>query len=112
MLKRAARARALALDPELLFHDEPTSGLDPVSAASFDELVVRLRDAMGLTVVFVTHDLDSLWHISDRVLILARAKALAVDPVAEVAALDDSEVREYFGGPRGRHHLEGGWKQG
>ena len=112
MLKRAALARALALDPELLFLDEPTSGLDPVSAASFDELVVRLRDAMGLTVVFVTHDLDSLWHISDRVLFLARGKALAVEPVAEVAALDAIEIREYFGGPRGRKHQEGGWKQG
>ena len=112
MLKRAALARALALDPELLFLDEPTSGLDPVSAASFDELVVRLRDAMGLTIVFVTHDLDSLWHISDRVLFLARRTALVVDAIAAVAAFDADEVRDYFGGPRGRHHLEGGWKQG
>ena len=112
MLKRAALARALALDPELLFLDEPTSGLDPVSAASFDELVVRLRDAMGLTIVFVTHDLDSLWHIADRVLFLARSKALAIDTVAAVAAVDAPEVQEYFGGPRGRHHLEGEWKRG
>lgn len=112
MLKRAALARALALDPELLFLDEPTSGLDPVSAASFDELVVRMRDAMGLTVVFVTHDLDSLWGIADRVLFLARAKALAVDTVAAVAALDEPEIAEYFAGPRGRLHLEGGWKRG
>lgn len=110
MLKRAALARALALDPELLFLDEPTSGLDPASAASFDELVLRLREAMGLTIVFVTHDLDSLWGIADRVLFIARAKALAVDTVAAVAALDEPETREYFGGARGRRHQEDGWK--
>lgn len=102
MLKRAALARALALDPELLFLDEPTSGLDPVSAGAFDELVVRLRDAMGLTIVFVTHDLDSLWRIADRVLFLARTKAVAYGTVEQVAASDDPAVREYFSGPRGR----------
>ncbi len=102
MLKRAALARALALDPELLFLDEPTSGLDPVSAGAFDDLVLRLRDAMQLTIVFVTHDLDSLWRISDRVLFLGRAKALADGPIAEVVNSDVEEVRQYFGGPRGR----------
>lgn len=112
MLKRAALARALALDPELLFLDEPTSGLDPVSAAAFDELVVRLRDAMGLTIVFVTHDLDSLWRIADRVLFLARAKAVAVGSVREVAEAEVPEIREYFDGPRGRMAKENRWKQG
>lgn len=121
MLKRAGLARALALDPELLFLDEPTSGLDPVSAAAFDELVLRLRDAMGLTIVFVTHDLDSLWRIADRVLFLARAKALAIGSAAEVADADEPEIREYFGGPRGRTARtaaagrsagEGEWRQG
>ena len=111
MLKRAALARALALDPELLFLDEPTSGLDPVSAASFDQLVLRLRDAMGLTVVFVTHDLDSLWGIADRVLFLARAKAVAVGSVDVVARHDDAEIKAYFAGPRGQRHLEGGWNR-
>lgn len=112
MLKRAALARALALDPELLFLDEPTSGLDPVSAAAFDELVVRLRNAMGLTIVFVTHDLDSLWRIADRVMFLARAKAVAVGTVAEVAAAEEPEVREYFAGARGRMAKENQWKHG
>lgn len=102
MLKRAALARALALDPELLFLDEPTSGLDPVSAAAFDDLVLRLRDAMQLTIVFVTHDLDSLWRIADRVLFLGRAKVLACGSVAEVADAEAEEVRQYFHGPRGR----------
>lgn len=103
MLKRAALARALALDPELLFLDEPTSGLDPVSAAGFDELVLRLRDAMQLTIVFVTHDLDSLWRIADRVLFLGRAKVLSCGTVAEVADAEAEEVRQYFHGPRGRN---------
>lgn len=102
MLKRAALARALALDPELLFLDEPTSGLDPVSAGAFDELVLGLRAAMGLTIVFVTHDLDSLWRIADRVLFLGRAKALACGPMAEIEAAADPDIVSYFSGPRGR----------
>jgi phospholipid/cholesterol/gamma-HCH transport system ATP-binding protein len=106
MLKRSALARALALDPELLFLDEPTSGLDPVSAAAFDDLVLRLRDAMQLTILFVTHDLDSLWRIADRVLFLGRAKVLACGSVTEVADAEAEEVRQYFRGPRGRNAAE------
>ncbi len=102
MLKRAALARALALDPELLFLDEPTSGLDPASAGAFDELVVRLRDAMGLTIVMVTHDLDSLQQVADRVLFLARTKVIGAGTLEEVAAVQEPEIQEYFSGPRGR----------
>lgn len=102
MLKRAALARALALDPELLFLDEPTSGLDPVGAGAFDELVASLREALGLTIVMVTHDLDSLWQVADRVLFLGRGKVLASGSVAEVAESHEPEVAEYFSGPRGR----------
>lgn len=103
MRKRAALARALALDPELLFLDEPTSGLDPVSAGAFDELVLELREAMGLTIVFVTHDLDSLWRIADRVLFLGRAKVLACGSMAHIAASADEDIARYFAGPRGRN---------
>lgn len=102
MLKRAALARALALDPELLFLDEPTSGLDPASAGAFDELIVRLRDAMGLTIVMVTHDLDSLHRVADRVLFLARAKVIGAGTPEQVAAVQEPEIQEYFSGPRGR----------
>lgn len=103
MHKRAALARALALDPELLFLDEPTSGLDAVSAGAFDELVLELREAMNLTIVFVTHDLDSLWRIADRVLFLGRAKVLACGPMREIVASGDEDIARYFAGPRGRN---------
>ena len=76
MIKRAALARALALDPEIVFLDEPTSGLDPISAAEFDELVAKLRDTMGLTVYMVTHDLDSLFSVCDRIAVLGNKKVL------------------------------------
>jgi phospholipid/cholesterol/gamma-HCH transport system ATP-binding protein len=102
MIKRAALARALALDPEILFLDEPTSGLDPIGAAAFDQLVLTLRDALGLTVFLVTHDLDTLYTICDRVAVLARKRVLAVGALAAVEQFDDAWVREYFHGPRGR----------
>lgn len=96
MIKRAALARALALDPELLFLDEPSSGLDPVTAAGLDELLGDLRELLGLTVVMVTHDLDSIARVSDRVAYLGRGALLAVAPVAELAASEQPEIRAYF----------------
>ena len=102
MIKRAALARAMALDPQLLFLDEPTAGLDPVSAAAFDELVLRLKQWLGLTVVMVTHDLDSLWRVADRVAVLGDRRVVAVAPMAEVAQVDHPAVRAYFEGPRAR----------
>jgi phospholipid/cholesterol/gamma-HCH transport system ATP-binding protein len=102
MQKRAALARAIVLDPELLFFDEPTSGLDPDSAAAFDELTLNLQTTMGLTIVMVTHDLDSLWHVSNRVAFLGEGKVLCVDTVAKVASNPNPLIQEYFSGPRGR----------
>ena len=102
MRKRAGLARALALDPPLLFLDEPTAGLDPVGAAAFDELIRTLQQALGLTVFLITHDLDTLYAICDRVAVLADHKLLAVAPVAELEKLDHPWVQEYFNGPRGR----------
>jgi phospholipid/cholesterol/gamma-HCH transport system ATP-binding protein len=102
MRKRAALARALALDPPLLFLDEPTAGLDPIGAAAFDELIVTLQRALGLTVLLITHDLDTLYAICDRVAVLADRKMVAVAPVAELETLEHAWVQEYFNGPRGR----------
>jgi phospholipid/cholesterol/gamma-HCH transport system ATP-binding protein len=102
MVKRAALARALALDPEILFLDEPTAGLDPISAAAFDHLLVTLRNALGLTVFLVTHDLDTLYSTCDRVAVLSQRRVLAAAPIDEVAATDDAWVQAYFHGPRGR----------
>ncbi len=102
MLKRASLARALALDPELLFLDEPTAGLDPQSAAGVDELVLRLRDQFGLTVVMITHDLDLLWQVADRVAVLAEGRVQAVGSMGELARLDHPAIRPYFEGARGR----------
>jgi phospholipid/cholesterol/gamma-HCH transport system ATP-binding protein len=102
MRKRAALARALALEPELLFLDEPTAGLDPDSADGVDALVLDLRARYGLTVVMVTHDLDSLWHVTDRVALLAEARVQAVAPMAELYAMELPAVRAFFGGPRAR----------
>ena len=102
MIKRAALARAMALDPQVLFLDEPTSGLDPASAAGFDELVLRLKQWLGLTVVMVTHDLDSLWQVADRVAVLAERRVLAVAPMQELAQIDHPAVKVYFEGPRAR----------
>ena len=102
MRKRAALARALALDPEIVFLDEPTAGLDPIGAAAFDELVISLRDQLGLTVFMVTHDLDSLYRDCDRVAVLAEKKVIAIGPIEEVRRTGHPWIEEYFGGPRGR----------
>ena len=103
MIKRAALARALALDPEILFLDEPTAGLDPIGAARFDELVRTLADTLGLTVYMVTHDLDSLVAVCDRIAALKGGKLLQVGPLADMLASDDPWLRDYFHGPRARH---------
>lgn len=102
MRKRAGIARALALDPELLFLDEPTAGLDPIGAAAFDQLVMDLREQLGLTVLLITHDLDTLYTICDRVAVLADRKVIAVGTIPELLALDHEWIQEYFRGPRGR----------
>ena len=102
MIKRAALARALALDPDILFLDEPTAGLDPIGAAAFDQLILTLRDALGLSVFLVTHDLDTLYTICDRVAVLAQKRVLVADTLERVAATDDAWIRDYFHGPRGR----------
>lgn len=102
MRKRAAVARALALDPDLLFLDEPTAGLDPISAEKFDTLVKELADSLGLTVFLVTHDLDTLHAVCDRVCVLYGGKVAAIGPIDEVAANATGWVKEYFSGPRGR----------
>lgn len=96
MVKRAALARALALDPELLFLDEPTSGLDPLSSRAFVDLIAELREAFGLTVVMITHDLETLEAVSDRVAVLADRQIVALGPVEAVARVDHPFVREYF----------------
>jgi phospholipid/cholesterol/gamma-HCH transport system ATP-binding protein len=102
MRKRAGLARALALDPELLFLDEPTAGLDPIGAAAFDELIKDLSDSLRLTVFMITHDLDTLYEITDRVAVLADRKVVATAPVRELEKSDHPWIREYFLGPRGR----------
>ncbi len=102
MIKRAALARALALDPEIVFLDEPTSGLDPIGAAEFDELVVKMRDTMGLTVYMVTHDLDSLFSTCDRVAVLGNKKVLIEGTVEDMLASEEPWVKSYFRGKRAR----------
>ena len=102
MRRRAALARALVMDPELLFLDEPTAGLDPIIAAGFDELVLSLKRLLGLTVVMVTHDLDSLWQITNRVAVLGQGKVLGVGTMQELFQSDDGYIQEYFQGVRGR----------
>jgi len=102
MKRRAGLARALALDPLLLFLDEPTAGLDPIGAASFDELIVELRDTLGLTVFLVTHDLDTLEAACDRVAVLAEQKIITTGTVRELMDFDHPWVQEYFCGPRAR----------
>jgi len=102
MVKRAALARALALDPEFLFLDEPTAGLDPVSAAAFDQLIKTLRDALNLTVMLVTHDLDTLYAVCDRVAVLSQKTVRIADRLDVVARQDDAWIQAYFHGPRGR----------
>lgn len=107
MRKRAALARALALDPALLFLDEPTAGLDPITAGAFDRLIRDLQQALGLTVFLVTHDLDTLHATCDRIAVLADKKVIAVGPMEEIRRLDHPWVQDYFNGPRGRAALAG-----
>jgi phospholipid/cholesterol/gamma-HCH transport system ATP-binding protein len=102
MKKRAGLARALALDPELLFLDEPTAGLDPIGAAGFDRLTRELTDTLGLTVFLITHDLDTLHEICDRVAVLADKRVIAVGTIPELLASDHPWIQKYFNGPRGR----------
>ncbi|MCO6385584.1 ABC transporter ATP-binding protein [Aliihoeflea sp. 40Bstr573] len=102
MIKRAALARALALDPDIVFLDEPTSGLDPIGAADFDDLVDKLRNTMGLTVYMVTHDLDSLFSVCDRIAILGNKKVMVDGTVEELMNYDEPWVQSYFRGKRAR----------
>ncbi len=105
MRKRAGLARALALDPEIVFLDEPTAGLDPIGAANFDRLILNLKDSLGLTVFMVTHDLDTLHATCDRVAVLSDKRVIAIGPLDEVRKTDHPWVQEYFSGPRGRAAL-------
>lgn len=102
MRKRVGLARALALDPEILFLDEPTAGLDPIGAAAFDALIRNLSDDLGLTVFMITHDLDSLYAICDEVAVLADKRVIEKATVAELECSDHPWIKEYFLGPRGR----------
>jgi phospholipid/cholesterol/gamma-HCH transport system ATP-binding protein len=111
MRKRASLARALALDPELLFLDEPTAGLDPLSATGIDELVRSLRDGLGLTIMMVTHDLDLMWQAADRVAVLGRHRIVGMGTMDELSRSDDPLMRQYFYGPRGRAAQEQAWKR-
>ena len=115
MKKRAALARALALDPELLFLDEPTAGLDPIAAAALDHLIRELADTLGLTVFLITHDLDTLHAICDRVAVLADGRVIAIGTIPELLASDHPWIQAYFNGPRGRAalgHVQGAKAQG
>jgi phospholipid/cholesterol/gamma-HCH transport system ATP-binding protein len=107
MRKRVGLARALVLDPDLLFLDEPTAGLDPIGAAAFDTLIRELATNLGLTVLMVTHDLDSLYAVCDRVAVLADHKVVATDVLAELEKSTHPWIREYFLGPRGRAAAQG-----
>ncbi|MDX6807043.1 ABC transporter ATP-binding protein [Terrihabitans rhizophilus] len=102
MIKRAALARSIALDPDLIFLDEPTSGLDPIGAQDFDELILTLRRTLGLTVFMVTHDLDSLAHACDRIAALGDGAVLAEGTIAEMRRATHPWLKAYFGGPRAR----------
>ncbi|EEE35749.1 ABC transporter ATP-binding protein [Rhodobacteraceae bacterium KLH11] len=102
MRKRAALARALSLDPQIVFLDEPTAGLDPIGAAAYDDLIGELQQALGLTVFMVTHDLDSLYAICDRIAVLAEKRVLVEGPIEDMTKVDHPWVQEYFTGPRAR----------
>ena len=103
MIKRASLARALALDPDLVFLDEPTSGLDPIGAADFDDLIASLRETLGLTVYMVTHDLDSLHAICDRIAVLREGKVLTTGTLDQMTRINDPWTKAYFTGKRARH---------
>ena len=107
MKKRAALARAIAIDPELLFLDEPTAGLDPKSAGALDDLVLEMRENLGLTFMMVTHDLDTLWRVPDRVLFLGEGKVLAFEPMKNLVKNQHPLIRAYFSGPRHKNYGEG-----
>jgi phospholipid/cholesterol/gamma-HCH transport system ATP-binding protein len=111
MRKRAALARAIALDPKLLLLDEPTAGLDPLSAAGFDELVRHLKELLGLTIFMVTHDLDLLWRVADRVAFMVQGRIAGVGTMSELSTTQEPVVREYFQGARGRGAWEQAWKR-
>lgn len=102
MIKRAAVARALAMDPELLFLDEPTAGLDPISASEFDDLLLTLRKNLGLTIVIITHDVDTLARVPDKIAFLGRRQVLAVDTYANLSQATDPLIQAYFNNPRAR----------
>tara|TARA_R110000744_G_scaffold220833_3_gene339698 strand:+ start:24790 stop:25563 length:774 start_codon:yes stop_codon:yes gene_type:complete len=107
MRKRVALARALALDPDILFLDEPTAGLDPIGAAAFDGLILELSRALDLTVLMITHDLDSLYAICDRIAVLADKRVAAVAPLEALMRNPHPWIQEYFHGPRGRPAVAG-----
>lgn len=102
MQKRAGLARAIVLDPELIFLDEPTAGLDPETAAGFDELILNLQSTMGLTIVMVTHDLDSLWTVTNRVAFLGEGKVLSAEPLEQLVKNPNPLIQSFFQGPRGK----------
>ena len=108
MKKRAGLARSLALDPKLLFLDEPTAGLDPIGASAFDKLILDLRDAMNLTVLIITHDLDTLFRTCDRVAVLVDKHIAIADTLPKVMAVNHPWIQEYFGGPRARAAMPAG----
>ena len=114
MVKRAGLARALALDPEIVFLDEPTAGLDPIGADGFDRLILELRDSLNLSVFMVTHDLDTLHTCCDRNAVLSQKRVLATGTIAELLKVDDPWIHEYFHGPRARaaFSVEEGKEQG
>lgn len=104
MKKRVALARAIVLDPELVFLDEPTSGLDPKSAIEINELILYLKETLGLTIVLVTHDLDTLWRIADRVVFLSERKVLAIMPMSKLVQHTHPAIQKYFSGARSAFH--------
>jgi phospholipid/cholesterol/gamma-HCH transport system ATP-binding protein len=108
MVKRASLARALAMDPKLLFLDEPTSGLDPVGAAAFDQLILQLRDMLELTIVMVTHDLDSIWTTVDRLAVLGDKKVLVEGTLDDVNRSEHADIKAFFRGKRGLTRMQNG----
>ncbi|MCB1742593.1 MAG: ATP-binding cassette domain-containing protein [Gammaproteobacteria bacterium] len=109
MVKRVALARAMALDPEVLFLDEPSAGLDPVGAAALDDLILSLAGDLGLTICLISHDLDSLWRVTDRVAFLAEKRIVAVEPMRRLSEHAHPEIKAYFAGPRAQAAKERAW---